>query len=124
MNLLRTYETTLGIPLDNMYACVEAHLDVAVGVKQVVAGGDAMAALKTDGSVLMWSNGSAARLAGGGVEQSVVGGSAMAALKRDGSVLTWGQRFCWRRQQQCRNPARQRCHASRCRRRCHGRIED
>ncbi len=83
-----------------------------------------MAALKTDGSVLMWSNGSAARLAGGGVEQSVVGGSAMAALKRDGSVLTWGQRFCWRRQQQCRNPARQRCHASRCRRRCHGRIED
>ena len=68
---------------------------------QLVAGTDAMAALKGDGSVLTWGHAawggdctSVKAQLEGGVEQVVAGGRAMAAVKRDGSVLTWGRAHC------------------------------
>ena len=68
---------------------------------KVVASHHQHAALKSDGSVVLWGNKycaacSPAPLHGlrSGVVDIVAASSALAALKEDGTVLAWGERCC------------------------------
>ena len=67
---------------------------IGSGVADLFTSGAAFAALKSDGSVVVWGDptrgGSAPGLDLTGVAQVVPGSGCFAALRHDGSVLTWG----------------------------------